>query len=273
MLAVKLDQSMLRIAINILLVLLCVFFLWNLIDRAFISQMQTGIVSDPIRPLANTARLNWYSTQRQEVVEVVEEEPTEELSDANIRAELLGVIQHDDSSFSFAAIQTPQVPDGLYGVGDEIANNVDLVRIESNRVVVRENGIERQIRLNPLGEDDSNSQGLIQSLPQESQGFSLAGVFGASPINITGHGLAMRIDSLDPEFAQISGLQTSDVLLNINETPIIEYASNPLLLQQVLQQTQVNVAVQRNGETVELSLNARSLGERILPNLGQGLVQ
>ena len=52
-----------------------------------------------------------------------------------------------------------------------------------------------------------------------------------------------------------------------------QYLTNPLMLQQVLQQTLVTVSIQRDGETAELSLNARSLGERILPQIGQGLVQ
>ena len=273
MLAKLINPSYLRWALNIIFAVICVYLIWAMIDRAFVSQIQLGIQSEPIRPLANTARLNWYATERQEIVEVIEQEPSEELSDANLRAELLGVIHHEDSDFSFAAIQTPQVPDGLYAVGDEIANNVDLVRIESTRVVVRENGIERQIRLNPLGEDGSDGQELIQSVPSNSQGFSLAGVFGATPITVNGHGLAIRVDDLDAEFAQISGLQTGDVLLDINERSITQYMSNPLLLQQVLQETQVDVIVQRSGENLELSLNARSLGERILPNLGQTLLQ
>ena len=267
----QLSLPRLRLIINSGLVVLCALLIWWLVDRAFLSDLPRGIVSEPIRPLQNTTRFSWFATQRAAVVEVVEE-PSEELEDANIRAELLGIMITDD--YSFAAIQTAQVPDGLYSLGDEIVNNVDVVRIESDRVVVRENGVERQIRLNPLSEDGSTDAGaLIQTVPQESQGFSLAGVFGASPITVSGHGLAMRIDSLDPEFAQISGLQTRDILLNINERPISGYISNPMLLQQVLQQTLVNVAVQRDGETVELSLNARSLGERILPQLGQSLVQ
>ena len=274
MLAKLINTLYLRLALNILLGVICIVLLWAILDRAFISQTQLSIEPNPIRPLANTTRLNWYATERQEIVEEVIEDSGEELSDANLRAELLGVIQHENSDFSFAAIQTPQVPDGLYAVGDEIANNVALVRIESTRVVVSENGIERQIRLNPLGEAISGEQELIQSVPDNSsQGFSLAGVFGATPITVNGHGLAIRVDDLDAEFALISGLQTGDVLLDINERSITQYMSNPLLLQQVLQETQVDVIVQRSGENLELSLNARSLGERILPNLGQTLLQ
>lgn len=264
------DRQKIRLVLNIGLGIICAILLWQLLDRAFLSQMQTGLSSEPLRPLPNSLRLTWFPVDRSTAL--VEHADSEELADANIRAELLGILIND--SKSLAAIQTPQVPDGLYTVGDEIAANVELLRIESDRVVVRERGVDRQIRLNAVSEDGSRlEQELLQTLPQETQGFSLSGVFGATPIDVSGHGLAVRVDSLDPEFAEISGLQVGDVLLTINERPMTQYLTNPLMLQQVLQQTLVTVSIQRDGETAELSLNARSLGERILPQIGQGLVQ
>ncbi|MBT5331497.1 MAG: hypothetical protein HOL48_06940 [Porticoccaceae bacterium] len=265
-----LNLAKVRLVVNLVLGVFCILLLWQLVDRAFLSQMQTGITPDPLRPLPNTLRFNWFSADRS--APVAEVEVSEDLADASIRAELLGVLY--DGSNSLAAIQTPQIPDGLYVEGDEIAANVELVRIEADRVIVRESGVNRQIRLNPVSEDGNvQSEDLLQTLPQEASGFSLSGVFGATPIQVNGHGLAVRVDSLDPEFAEISGLEVSDVLLSINERPMTQYLTNPLMLQQVLQQTLVTVDVQRGGETVELSLNARSLGERILPQIGQGLVQ
>lgn len=265
------DANKIRLILNISLGICCLILTWMLVDRAFLSQVQAGLSSEPLRPLPNSMRLTWFPVDRNEPV-VVELEESEELADANIRAELLGILIND--SQSFAAIQTPQVPDGLYAIGDEIAANVELLRIEADRVVVRERGVDRQIRLNALSEDGSGlDDQLLQSLPQETQGFSLAGVFGATPIDVAGHGLAVRVDNLDSEFAQISGLESSDVILAINERPMTQYLTNPMMLQQVLQQTLVTVSIQRDGEPLELSLNARSLGERILPQIGQGLVQ
>jgi hypothetical protein len=266
----RLNLVKVRLALNICLGILCALLLWQLVDRAFLSQMQTGLAPDPLRPLPNDLRLSWFPIDRNEPT--VELNVSEELADANIRAELLGVLV--DASHSLAAIQTPQIPDGLYTEGDEIAANVELIRIEADRVIVRERGVDRQIRLNPVSEDGTEQdQVLLRTLPQETQGFSLSGVFGATPIEVSGHGLAVRVDSLDPEFADISGLEVSDVILNINERPMTQYLTNPLMLQQVLQQTLVTVEVQRGGATEVLSLNARSLGERILPQIGQGLVQ
>ncbi len=265
-----LSEQQLRLIVNIGLTFCSVLLVWLLVDRAFLSQMQTGLTVQPLRPLANNLSLGWFPVDRSSPVEHTT--APEDLADANVRAELLGVLI--DADRAFAAIQTPQIPDGLYVVGDEIATNVELIAIEENRVVVRERGVERQIRLNSLSENGApQDEALLQSLPAETQGFSLAGVFGATPIDVSGHGLAVRIDSLDPEFAEISGLEINDVLLSINERPMTQYLTNPMMLQQTLQQTLINVSVQRGGENVELSLNARSLGERILPNIGQGLVQ
>jgi hypothetical protein len=266
-----LDKTKIRWVANMVLVGLCVLMLWMLIDRAFLSQMQTGLGSEPLRPLPNTLRLAWF--QSDAAIGVVElTEISEELADASIRAELLGVIIHED--YAFAAIQTPQVPDGLYEVGDEIDNNTELVRIESDRVVVRERGAERQIRLNPLVEGGSLNDGsLIQPVPSDGAGFSLAGVLGATPINVAGFGLGVRLDSVDDEISSMSDLRARDVVLEVGGKPISELMSNPLLWQEFLQQTTVRLSVQREGEALEISVNARSLGERILPKIGQGLVQ
>lgn len=219
-----LDKTKLRLLANIVFVGFCVLLLWLLIDRAFLSQMQTGLGSEPLRPLPNTLKLTWFQSDTATgVVELTE--LSEELADASIRAELLGVIIHDD--YSFAAIQTPQVPDGLYEIGDEIDSTTELVRIESDRVVVRERGAERQIRLNPLAEDGSQNDGnLIQSVPSAGSGFSLAGVLGATPINVAGFGLGVRLDSVDDEISSMSDLRARDVVLEVGGKPISELMSN-----------------------------------------------
>ncbi len=271
MLMPPLDQTKIRLSVNIVLVLICVLALWSIMDRAFLSQMQTGLRSEPLRPLSNTLSLTWFqSDSATQIIDV--SDASEALEDASIRAELLGVIIHED--YAFAAIQTPQVPDGLYKIGDELDSNTELVRIEADRVVVRERGLDRQIRLNPLAEDGSENDGsLIQSVPSDGSGFSLAGVLGATPINVAGFGLGIRLDSVDEEISSMSDLQARDVVLEVGGKPISELMSNPLLWQDFLQQTTVPLSVQREGETLEISVNARSLGERILPKIGQGLVQ
>lgn len=264
--------------LNILLLAICAVFLWLLIDRAFLSTSYLGIQPEPLRPLRNDVQLTWYRAGATPPVAppVAQVDPDAALGNADVNAQLLGTLVH--SQYAFAAIQTPRVPDGLYQVGDMINTDIEILRIEADRVVVRERGLERQILLKSLADSGPADQGqLVRDLPTveppQTEGFSLAGVVGAAPINHPEHGLGLRLDSLDEEVARMSNLQSRDVIFTVGGQPISALVANPLLWQQFMQQTLVPVTVLRDEQIIEVSVNARSIGERILPQLGQGLVQ
>lgn len=252
----------------------CSLFVWKLVDSFFLAQWSLGISAPQVQPMRDTTRLEWYKASgvvaAVAVVEVTS--ANDELSEASINAQLLGILIKGDAAF--AAIQTPQKPDGLYRIGDQIAANVELVRIEPNRVVVRERGAERQISMKSLAENGQVAdESLLQTLPASNQGFSLSGVFGATPINVAGYGMAIRLDSVDDEVAQMSDLRAGDVVLAIGERPVAELIANPMAFNQFMQQSVVMVEVDRDGDRLQLTVNARSIGERIMPNIGQGMIQ
>lgn len=258
--------------------LLCLLMAAKLIDRVFLSGWNLGLAAQQVAPLRDTSRLVWFKNPStpQTVTSAEPVATDDQYQNASINAQLLGVLIAGNE-LAFAAIQTPQRPDGVYGIGDEIAANVILLRVEPTRVVVRERGVERQILLKPLAENGQLADDdLIETMPQSggaTSGFSLSGVMGATPINVTGEGIGLRLDALDAEVAAMSGLEQGDIVLAVDGRPVAQLMANPAVFTRLSEETALVVRVRRADQDLELTVNARAMRERILPEIGQGMVQ
>jgi len=219
-------------------------------------------------------RWNWFATASAPVEEVEEEE---ELAIANINAELLGVVIAGEDSV--ATITVSRSDAQVFRIGDEIQRNVSLEEVEANRVVISQNGVRRQILLKDItgnaarqGEDDELIR--VNNTPANAAGsFSLPGVGSTTPIQVAGGGMGLRLGEVSADIADLADLQDGDVVLNINGTPVSELFSNPLLWQQFSQETSLPMTVLREGTREEVYVNAASLFEKIIPQLGAGLIQ
>ncbi len=260
----------------LLLSLLALWFAWLLVDRLAFSSFNLGLQPQSVQPLRDTSRLAWFRAEGETAapVTVVSGSEDDEFQDASANAQLLGVLI-GEGDLAFAAIQTPQVADGVYAVGQEILPNLVLLRVEPNRVVVRERGAERQIRLKPLSDAAQTSDSeLIESVPRDTtSGFSLSGVMGATPVSVAGEGIGLRLDALDSEVAAMSGLQSGDIVLAVGGRPVAQLMASPAAFTQMSNETALLVRVRRGEQDMELTVNARSMRERILPEIGQGMVQ
>lgn len=222
---------------------------------------------------ASNPRWSWFPVVR-EVAPEPEPEKNEELALASIRAELVGVIMTVDASY--AAISTSKNPQGLYGIGDEIENNVTLESVEKDRVIISQRGARRQIPLKPLDDSrNSNQESLIQvnSNPQPSSGFNLSGLVSTTPIQLPGGGLGLKLGNLSNDLTDLADVQEDDVVLSVNGTPISEMLTNPLLWQQFSRQTNMPITIMRGDEEIDLFVNAASLSQKILPRIGAGQIQ
>lgn len=267
----KLKQSPVQVAVIVLALLGSAWYLSGLVALILSEPAGMGIQQEPLRPLTQPARFGWFPREASGPQNSQPEETTE-LSDATINAELLGVVIQGDRAI--ASISVPRSPNGVYEVGDEISPGVSLERIEPLRVVVSERGTLRQIPLKPVvASRSAESSQLLETVESETAGFSLSGVLGATPIQVAGVGLGIRLDSLDEEISQISDLRVRDVILNVDGTPVSQLMTSPQRWQQLMMESNVTLDIQRDGVEQQITVNARSLGERILPTLGQGLVQ
>lgn len=270
--AFKITQKQVQVSAIAIALLGSAWFLSGLVALLLSEPTGMAIQQESLRPMPQPARFSWFPRETANSVQVSQPEESTDLSDATINADLLGVVIQGDRAI--ASISVPRNPNGVYEVGDEISPGVSLERIEPLRVVVSERGTLRQILLKPLvvSRTDTSTQ-LLETVASESSGFSLSGVMGATPIQVAGVGLGIRLDSLDQEIMQISDLRVRDVVLGVDGTPVSQLMTSPQRWQQLMMESTVTLDIQRDGVEQQITVNARSLGERILPTLGQGLVQ
>lgn len=270
------NQHKLRLVLVAALACLCVWFVF-LSLRAFLfpGPLVYAEINLP-NPARNTVRWNWFTAAT--VAEVAPQEEEEELAVANINAELLGVVVAGDDSVATIAVSRQDAK--VFRVGDDIDRNVSLEEVSSTRVVISQNGVRRQIPLKDVtGNANRNNTGensLIQVNPSSSNsgaGFSMPGVGSTTPIQVPGEGMGLRLSNVSSDIADLADLQDGDVILNISGTPVSDLFSNPLLWQQFSQETSLPMTVLRGGEQEEVFVNAASLFEKIIPQLGAGLIQ
>ncbi|MEQ9565727.1 MAG: type II secretion system protein N, partial [Pseudomonadales bacterium] len=255
-----------------LTVLLSIIFL---LIRPPVEINTSGLVESP---RIDNFRWNWFSTPQPEQAQQSQELgiSEENLANASIRAELLGVVISPRGSY--AAISTSANPDGVYGIGDSIENNVTLEAIEPTRVIISQQGSRRQIPLNSITEAGGSAQradqsGLLElneSQAGPEQGFNLSGLLSAAPEMVPGVGMGLRLGSLSADLADLADVQEGDVLISVNGSAVSDMMSNPVMWQQFSQMTSMPVTIMRDGEQIELFVNGASLSEKILPQLGAG---
>ncbi len=224
---------------------------------------------------------NWFSAPRSQQVEQTDQSVSadENLANASIRAELLGVIISPWGSY--AAISTSARPDGVYAVGDSIENNVTLEAVEQNRVIVSQRGSRRQIPLKSITDNGgstqrSNQSGLLElneSQTGSGQGFNLSGLLSAAPEMVPGVGMGLRLGDVSADLADLADVEEGDVLITVNGTAVSDMLSNPVMWQQFSQMTSMPVTILRDEEQIELFVNGASLSEKILPQMAAGRVQ
>lgn len=226
---VKLTSARARKVICGLFILLSVIVLLLIVRIAL--QPAPVFVTDSLISSARSPapKWNWFHKVRDAAVEVEdEEEPVddEDLADASIRAELLGVLIAGEDSY--AAISTSRDPKGLYGVGDEIENNVTLEKIEKDRVIISQRGARRQIRLKPLNEK-ANQESLIKvegraqppaSSANTDSGFNLSGLVSTTPVRLPEGGIGFKLGGLSSDLTDLADIREDDVVASVNGTSI-----------------------------------------------------
>ena len=268
------NQKQVRTVLFTLLVLVALYFIFLTVRiLVFSGPVVFAEVNFP-RSTGSSVRWNWYASAA-----VPEEEPEEQedLAVASISAELLGVVIAGDDSVATVAVS--RKPAQVYRIGDELERNVTLEEVNPTRVVISQSGTRRQILLKDVtgaarnrSEEDSLIR--VNNAPVPSgAGFSLPGVGRSSLVNVEGGGSGLKLNQISADIADLADLQEDDIVLNISGTPVADLFSNPLLFQQFSQETSLPMTVLRDGSEEEVYVNAASLFQRIIPQIGAGLIQ
>lgn len=193
----------------------------------------------------------------------------ETLAEASINGTLHGVLVTHNQAY--ATLRMAGREERVYQVGDEIQSATEIIAIEPGRVIVSQNGRERQVTLPRQGSRLSTARqpvGVATGVSTNS--LQLAG-FAASQVAVEGYeGYegGLQLDAIPEEVGNLSTLQRGDVIIDVDGADIQTLLSDPTLWAQYSNNTALPVTVLRNGERLILSVDAQSLATRLMPALG-----
>lgn len=200
-------------------------------------------------------------------------EQEEQLTEASINAELLGVLR--TPAYATATISINGQAEKVFSIGDELQSGVELVSVSTSRVILNERGRRVQITMRR----PDNMVQLRQAPPSAissteiQSGFSLANMFDAVPVQLENNAMGFKLDGLSEEMQSLSEIRDGDVITQVGNTTIEELMSNPGQWMNYSTETSLPVTVLRDGQETTLYVNAFSLSARILPNISNGAMQ
>lgn len=259
-------QEILRLSLLALSLLASVVFVAKSFDRwsaiesppAYSSQLQRVVPGKSLR-------WTWFGGGSvAPVVEVVEQ--NQQLQDLNINADLLGVLLAGDNSS--ATLKFRGQPEQVFKLGDKLNGNLELLDIQPFRIVVSEKGVRKQLLMKkPDVILQTEGQPVSVDNQAQSQGFALANMFGAVPVNVAG-GTGFKINNLSSDVKMMADIRDGDVVLQVDGESVQDLMSNPLKMMAYRSSNSLPVTVMRNGSKETIYVNAASLSAKLGPTLG-----
>lgn len=249
----------------ILLTLLTIIFLQ--IDRP-----QPQLLAVQRAQPAVVQNWNWFRGTRDAQVAV---QAAPELADIKINSDLLGILI--TAKVSTATLKHAGKPEAVYLLGDEVSAGITLVEIESQRIVVEQSGVRKQLLLkrpdSVIETQSSASARDRDSAPTQQAGFRLANMFGAVPVSLGGavgsYASGFKLNGLSPEMRSLADVEDGDVVVEVSGSSVEELMKNPATWMSYSGQSNLPVTVIRGGREIVIYVNAASLSAKMLPLMGQ----
>jgi type II secretion system protein C len=247
---------------NLLLVLICAVLI-TMVAMRYIAEPE-GVKPVP-RVKSNTVSLSWNWFRGAQPVQQVPE--VGELENSTLKAKLLGVmISGEISSATLAFNGKPQK---VYHVGDKLGSSVTIEKIEPYRIIVKQNGKNKQILLAKADTVIETEQPTGGTSEQAADGgFAMANMFGAIPVIVDEYGSGFKLNKLSEEMKMLADLENNDVVVDVGGTGVQELMSDPQQWIKYSAQSSLPVTVIRDGEPVVIYVNAASLSAKMLPKFG-----
>jgi type II secretion system protein C len=207
---------------------------------------------------------DWFGGEPMEVI-ADSEEIAEELANASINAQLLGVLLAGEAST--ATIKVGGSPEAVYQKGDDLASNAVIVDIQPYRIVVSQNGVNKQVLMKKPDMVIETEDYSYEAEAQPDNGFALANMFGAVPVMASGS-TGFKMNNLSDEMKQLADIQEGDVVTQVNGIAIQDIMADPAQWMQFSTSTSLPVTVIRQGQEEVIYVNAASLSAKMLPSLG-----
>ena len=213
-------------------------------------------------PSAKAVYWNWFRGSPE--MAIAASEQAGELADAKINATLLGVMIAGNSSS--ATLKFNGKPESVYHIGDELGSNTSIIEIQPYRIVVNQNGSNKQVLLK---KPDTIMVTEEASVRQETQaeGFALANMFGAVPVNVGGSS-GLKMNNISDEIKILADIQDGDIVVKVDGLMVQSLLADPTKWMGYSSASSLPVTVIRQGQEETIYVNAASLSAKMLPNLG-----
>ena len=254
----KNPQQLSRLAAIVVMAILSIY----LIVLIGFQLQPTKATSSVVARVASGKVVGWDWFGRQRVVAPVQTQT--ELAHAQINADLLGVMLAGEASS--ATLKFKGKPEQVYQKGDKLNGKMELIDIEAYRIVISDNGINKQL-LMKKPDVIMESQQQDDNVDVQSQGFALANLFGAVPVNIGGD-TGFKINNLSADVQGMADIRDGDVVVQIDGLSVQDLMSDPVKWMSYSNSSSVPVTLVRNGREEIIYVNAASLSAKILPTLG-----
>lgn len=213
-------------------------------------------------PSAKVVYWNWFRGEPQNAAAIIEQ--IGELADAKINATLLGVMIAGD--LSSATLKFNGKPEAVYHEGDDLGSNTSIVEIQPYRIVVKQNGTNKQVLLKKpetiMATEDASADQETQS-----EGFALANMFGAVPVNVGGSA-GLKMNNISDEIKILADIQDGDVVVKVDGLDVQNLLADPTKWMSYSSASSLPVTVIRQGQEEVIYVNAASLSAKMLPKLG-----
>lgn len=247
--------SALKVVNGVLLILL-LLVCWQLIAT---TMMPTPILTAQ-RQISESSKLaegqwQWFSRST--------DNDQKSFGKANLNARVLGVVMK--SSQSVALISLPGRPETVYRVGDKINNTTSLEAIEPHRIILRENGVLREIELNDLGANKRTSSSLLTKTASNSTALEILDMARAIPVSVNGV-TGLRLNDLAENIQQLSELKNGDIIVSVEGQDVMSLQVDNAW-QSLMNKTDAQVNIIRAGEPSSIQVNVAALAQQMMQSL------
>lgn len=219
---------------------------------------------EQVRKPANIT-FNWFGGKAAPQKQIDLSDIPENLPLADINAQLLGIVLAGD--ISTATIKFGGSKEVVHFIGDKIEGQTKIVDIQSYRIVVLQDGANKQMVMKKPDTIIEQSKGKAKTEKSSDGGFALANMFGAVPVMAAGT-TGFKLNDLSAEIQSLADIREGDVVIGVDGASMRDIMSDPSNWQKFSTSTNLPVTVFRDGEKQIIYINASSLSAKMMPNLG-----
>lgn len=238
-----------------------------LVAAVLLQKIQEPPTITAIEQVRSPAKINfnWFGDEVKPQKEIDLENIPENLPMANIDAQLLGVVIAGEASI--ATIKFGGSKEIVHFIGDKIDGDTKIVDIQSYRIVVLQDGINKQMVMKKPDTIIEQTKGTAKTAASSDSGFAFANMFGAVPV-MAGGTTGFKLNDLSEEVQTLADIREGDVVIGVDGASMQDIMSDPSSWLKFSASTNLPVTVLRDGEKQIIYINASSLSAKMMPNLG-----